>query len=156
MQQLQALCDRADSEGAHTGHIAARSVEARDQAKLDRVGAHHENDWYRWGRRFGGQRGRRAVGRHDHSHPMLNQVGGHDRQSIVAALRPTIFDRDVLALDVASFGQALVKSSNQLAPGVRRRGIKKSDQRNCRLLRARLHRPRHSRASEKGDELAPR
>jgi hypothetical protein len=37
MQQLQAFCDRSDSEGAHTGHIAAGSVEARDQAKLDRI-----------------------------------------------------------------------------------------------------------------------
>ena len=79
MQQLQALCDTADSEGTHTGHIAARPVEARDQTKLDRIRAHHENDRYRWGRRFGGQRGRRTVGRRDHSHPTLNQVGGQDR-----------------------------------------------------------------------------
>ena len=148
MQQLQALCNCADSKRAHTGHIAARSGEARYEAKLDRVGAHHENDWDRWGRCFGSYRRRRALGRHDHSHPTLNQIGRHDREPVVFALPPTIFDRHVPALDVASFGQALVKSSNQLAPGVQRRGIEKSDHRHRRLLRPRDERP-SSRAAER-------
>jgi hypothetical protein len=39
------------------------------------------------------QRCRRAVDRHDHSRSLLNQISGHRRQSIVLALRPTIFDR---------------------------------------------------------------
>src|SRR5262245_58706994 len=49
---------------------------------------------------------------------MLNQIGSYDRQSIGLPLRPTIFDRQVAALDIAGFGQALIKSSNQVAPGV--------------------------------------
>jgi hypothetical protein len=78
-KQLKALCGYADIEGGHTGHITARSGEAGGQTKFDRVGAHYENDGYRWGRCFGGQRRRRAVHCHDHSHPLLNQIGGHRR-----------------------------------------------------------------------------
>ena len=78
VQQLKALCGYAGIEGGHTGHITARSGEARGQTKFDRVGADYENDGYRWGCCFGGQRRRRALS-HDHSHPLLNQIGGHRR-----------------------------------------------------------------------------
>jgi hypothetical protein len=39
VQQLEALCGRGDDTG-HTSHIAAGLAEARDQAKLYRVGAY--------------------------------------------------------------------------------------------------------------------
>jgi hypothetical protein len=54
---------------------------------------------------------------------MLNQIGRQGGQSIISALGPAIFDAHVLALDVASFGQALVKSRDQLAPRLQRPGI---------------------------------
>jgi hypothetical protein len=58
---------------------------------------------------LGSQRRRRTVERRDHSYPTLNQISGHCRQSIILALRPTIFDREVPPLYVASFGQTFVK-----------------------------------------------
>jgi len=36
----------------------------------------------------------------------MNQISRQGRASIVLAFRPTIFDRNVLALDVAGFAQA--------------------------------------------------
>ena len=42
-----------------------------------------------------------AAARDDHGHLTADQIGGQRRQSIVLTLRPTIFDRHVLAFDIA-------------------------------------------------------
>ena len=42
--------DRSDA-----GEIAARPIEARHQAKLDRINARCKNDWYVLRRRFGSE-----------------------------------------------------------------------------------------------------
>ena len=49
--------------------------------------------------------------RGDHGDPATNQIGRQRRQSIVFAFRPAVFDRHVLALDIAGFLQALAKST---------------------------------------------
>ena len=40
----------------------------------------------------------------------LNQISHHRRQLIVLALRPAVFDRDILAIDVTGFAQPFEKS----------------------------------------------
>src|SRR5262249_19739662 len=44
-------------------------------------------------------------------HLATNQIGGQSRQSIVLVLRETVFNRDVLAFDIARFFQALEQLS---------------------------------------------
>ena len=59
-QQLQSLCRRAwPAENANAGDIAARPIEAGDEAALDRIVAAREDDRNRRGCRLGRQRRRR-------------------------------------------------------------------------------------------------
>src|SRR5262249_25688703 len=76
------------------------------------------------------------------------------RQPMVLALRPAIFDCDVLALHEAGLFQALAERGYSVRKRARRRCIEEPDHRHRRLLRARRERPR-SRAPEQRDELAP-
>src|SRR5262249_18060028 len=66
--------------------------------------------------------------------------------------RPTVFDRHILAFDIARFLQALVERRDLLAQRSGRRGIEEAGHRH--LLCACRERP-GCRAAEKRDELAP-
>src|SRR5207247_744760 len=68
--------------------------------------------------------------------------------------RPAVFDRDVLALDIAGLLQATVKLPQTVRVHVRRCGVEEPDHRHHRLLRAHRERPRRGCAAEKSDELA--
>jgi len=70
------------------------------------------------------------------------------------ALSPAIFDRYVLALDIAGFLQALTEPSHVRPVSFRRSGVQETDHRQ-RLLSTRGKRPRCDSAAEKGDEAAP-
>ena len=63
-----------------------------------------------------------------------------------------VFDRDILALDIARVLQALAETAQRLAERIRRLAVKDTDDRH-RLLRARDERPRDSRAAEKANEF---
>ena len=52
-----------------------------------------------------------AAGRGDHGDPSANQIGRQRRQPIDLILGPAVFDRHVLALDIAGVLQALAKSA---------------------------------------------
>jgi hypothetical protein len=69
-------------------------------------------------------------------------------------LRPMVFDRDVLALDVASFANALLKCGPEVLVLFGRAEIHETDHRHRRLLRARSERPRH-RTAERGYQFPP-
>src|SRR5262249_36856940 len=75
--------------------------------------------------------------------------------AIVMALRPTVFDREVPALDIAAFAEALAKCSHHWRVRTGRRAVEKPNYRHRRLLPVCDQRPRHRRAAEKRDELAP-
>src|SRR6516162_6945833 len=69
--------------------------------------------------------------------------------------RRAVFDHDVLALDKASFLQALTEGGHEVH-SVSERGVpQEPDHRHLRLLRARRERPCNRRATEQRDELAP-
>src|SRR5262245_2379088 len=70
--------------------------------------------------------------------------------------RPAVFDRHVLALDVAGVFEALAKSAQAIRQRVRRPAVEQPDHRHRRLLRPRCQRPGDCRAAEQRDELAPR
>src|SRR5262245_48483148 len=71
------------------------------------------------------------------------------------ALRPTVFDRHVPPLDIASVAQAMAERGGELRVRAGRPTIEEPDHRHRRLLRARRERPRGHRAAEQRDELAP-
>jgi hypothetical protein len=86
--------------------------------------------------------------------PTADEVGGHLPQSVISASRPTVFDDDILTLNVASFIQAPMERGDELCEGTGRLAVEPPNHRH-RLLRARRERPRGRRAVEQRDELAP-
>src|SRR5262245_34139396 len=152
MKQLQPL--RAYFQGQRAGacEVAAGPIQAGDKSKCYWVACCEENDWNCRGRSFQRQR-RRSGERRNDGYSTTNQIGCQRRQLIVAALRPTIFYRQILALDIAGFLQALTESTQAVFVQVRRIAAQKSDHGHRRLLRARRERPRR-RAAEQRDELA--
>src|SRR5262249_9795570 len=73
----------------------------------------------------------------------------------ILALRPAIFDRDVLTFDVTGFTQPLTECGQGSRIGRGRCAVEKTDQRDRCLLRPRQDRPADGcRAAEQGDELA--
>src|SRR5262249_20322596 len=81
--------------------------------------------------------------------------GRQHRESVVLILRETIFNDDVLALDIARFFQALAKRRQDVCILAGPPAVEKSDHGHRRLLRVRRERPRGRRAAEQRDELAP-
>ena len=73
-----------------------------------------EDDRDRRGGRFGRKRRRDSSGRDDHGDLSVNQFGRQLRQSIDLIFGPAVFDRDVLALDIAGFLQATVKCAQNV------------------------------------------
>ena len=92
------------SEIGHAGGIAARTIEAFDKSSLDRIDGGHEDN-RDCGR--GSLRRKRAVGRASDDRQTFapNQIGRQCLKPLGVTIRPAIFDRDILAFDVASFTQ---------------------------------------------------
>src|SRR5262249_11926499 len=83
-----------------------------------------------------------------------NQIGGERRKSVIAAFRPAILDRHILALDIAGLLQTLMKRAYHGCEAVGQSAVEEPDHRHRRLLRARRERPRGRRAAEQQYELA--
>jgi hypothetical protein len=92
----------------YAGDIAARPIKAGDEVELHRIAGGSEDNGNRSGRRLCGKR-RRSASRGNHSHLTMNQIGHHRRQPITSALRPAVFDRHVLAINVTGFAQPFEK-----------------------------------------------
>ena len=45
VQQLNAFCDYFDIDNRNARNISTRSIEALNEARLNRIGAHQESDW---------------------------------------------------------------------------------------------------------------
>src|SRR5262245_2337638 len=83
-----------------------------------------------------------------------NEVGRQCWHAIDLVLRPSVFDRDVLAFDIAGFLQTLTERGRHGPIPVGRGAVEKPNHRHRCLLRTRGHRPRRGRAAEQRDELA--
>jgi hypothetical protein len=103
VQEPEPLCRKLHANVADPGEIAARPVEAGNEAQFYRVGASNEDNGNRRGRRLGCERRGGAGWRDDDCHSTADQIGGQFRQSIVVILRPSVFDSHVLAVVVAGF-----------------------------------------------------
>ena len=86
VEQLQPFRRNGADEKADARDIAARPVEAGDEAKLDRVAAAGENDWYRRGDRLGRQR--RTAIRENRRDLTADEFEGLDVCLVVQRLTP--------------------------------------------------------------------
>jgi hypothetical protein len=117
------------------------------------VAASQEGDRDCRGRRLGSKCWWDA-GSGNHGYLTTNQIGRQGRQSIVLALRPTVFDRDVPALDVAGLVQTLPEAGQtDIGVGLGRAGAEIADHRHRLLLRVQRRRRGH-RAAEQQHQLA--
>src|SRR4051812_10670928 len=94
------------------------------------------------------------VVRHDQIDLAADEIGGQCGQPIVMALRPAVFDRQILSLDVAGFAQSLAERGHKWCTQARRPGAEVSDHRHRLLLRPRRERPRDRRAAQQKYQLA--
>src|SRR5262245_14210054 len=131
----------------HAGDIAARPVEISHETACNWIAAADEHD--RYGR--GGSAGRPHgdIWADDHGHLPARQIRRECRQPIELVLRPAKFDRDVVAVDEPGFLQAVAECRYPVNGIGSRGGIKETDHRHCRLLRAHREWPR-CRAAERG------
>ena len=122
------------------------------EAHLHRIGRSREDDRNGRNRLFDRQRARRIGD--DRRHSTADQFKRDDRHAIELSLRPTIFDRYILALDVPGFLQALPERDYCVLVATRRPAVDECHQRPRGLLRSRRERPSR-RTAEGSDEFAP-
>src|SRR3984893_2176453 len=77
----------------------------------------------------------RRIVRDKHPHLTTNQIGRQRRQAIKLTLPPAIFDRHVLALDMAGVGEALPERRDKRFVCCCRCAAEEADYRYRRLLR---------------------
>src|SRR5215510_11618873 len=148
-------CSSSSRFGPTTSYIAAWPIQSGNQSRRDRVGSYREDDGGRCGCRFRSQCRSSTAGSGDHGHFLTNQIGCQFWQSIIAAIRPTILNGDVLTLDLTSSGQAFAESCNDGRRPIRRTHIKVSDHWGGRLLCMGGKRPSRRRTGNNFDEIAP-
>src|SRR5262249_4594737 len=93
---------------------------------------------------------RYMANRHMPAHEFCRQCG----KPIVVTLRPAVFDRNVLAFDVAGFFQTLAECAKEVRIRSGRSAMKITDHWHNPPLRARRERPRDCGAAQKRDDLA--
>src|SRR6516164_1225029 len=118
------------------------------------IAADREHDGYRCRRRLGRQYRRITALRHNERHMAAYEFCRQCGKAIVVTLRPAVFDRDVLAFDVAGFLQTLAERANEVRIRSGRSAMKITDHWNNRSLRARRQRPRR-RAAECSQQFPP-
>jgi hypothetical protein len=141
VQETEPLGPEIGAQRAHPGCVTSGLVQARDQSCLHWVWA-GKYDRDSRGCAFGGECRARASSRDDNFNPAPNEIGCQLCKSIVLTLGRAVFDRDVLALGIASFLPALTECGHQVHGAFNRRTPKEPDHRHRRLLRARGKRPR--------------
>jgi hypothetical protein len=153
-QEFQPLCRQLGREETDAGQIPGRPSEAGNEANSHRVITGHEDDGDRRRCRLGCEY-RRYTGRSDYGNLTTNKISRQHWQSIKLILGPAVFDRHVLAHDIASLLQALVERPQPFRDRIGRSGVQIPNHRHRWLLRARRERPRDRRAAEQCDELSP-
>src|ERR1700730_7191659 len=109
VQQFQPFRRDLYARLCHTRNVSTRSAKAGDETQLDRVAARFKDDRNGHGCRLCYDRCR-SAGRSDHAYLAAHQIGRHYWQAVVSIICPAVFDQNILAIDVAGFGQTFVKS----------------------------------------------
>ena len=103
-----------------------------------------------WERRSDATNG--AVG-YDHRNAAADETGCKRRQPIILIFRPAVFNRNILALDIAAFLEALEERNGEELGVISGLFAEEPDHRHRQLLRR--HRRPHRRAPQPRDELPP-
>jgi len=114
VQQLQPFRGQLRSDEADAGGVPARVCQTRDEASFDRIIACREHDGNGRGRCLGFPYP--TPGRDEDRNVAANQIRRQSRQSIVSALGPPKFDRDILAFDESGLAEAVAKGGNVGVP----------------------------------------
>ena len=133
--------------------VAAWSVQARDEAVADRVGAFREHDRNGSGCCLCRDRRGHAAGNEDDRRLAPDQIGCEFGQPVELVVSEAIFDCDRAAFDKASLVQALQDRRQRWRITFARCADEKPDYRHRRLLRTCGERPRRSRTAKRGYEL---
>src|SRR5262249_20631258 len=150
LEQLEAFLVELDVECDEACDVCVRAGKIGDKAGIDDVPNASEHDWNRCSCAFGREGGGCSPG-HDQIHGQRDQFCGKVGVAFLTALRETIFDDQVLTLDVAEFSQPAPKALDRPQLQI---GHQPDALHPHRLLRARRERPRSCRAAEERDELA--
>src|SRR5262245_18195466 len=113
MQKPELLCHKPRIQGGNSGHVTAGSVEADDEASLDRIDSDHEHNRNCRGRSFGSESRGYAARSRDEAHRPAYEISRQLRQPAVFAMRPAVLDRHVAALDVPSFTEPFAESGRE-------------------------------------------
>src|SRR5262249_55207228 len=111
-QEFQPLRRQLIAEKIDPRQIAALPIEAGDEAQPDRVFAGAEDDRDRRRCRLGCECRGGTSGRNHYRYLPANQFGRQRRQPLELPLSPAIFDRHVLALDIAAVLEALAECAH--------------------------------------------
>src|SRR5262245_63973938 len=116
-QEIKSFAPKVYAESGHAGQVATRPVQAGDQPVSHRLAAVYKYD--RDGR--GGRLGRKCWGKctscDDHRHVPADQISSQCWQPSGLTISPTVFDRQISALDIARFGEARAKRSEERRVG---------------------------------------
>jgi hypothetical protein len=149
--KLQTLSFEITTEDGYAGDIATRVIEAGNVSKPYGIVPERSDDRNCFGRSDDSNVG--AARPDQDGWPAANKISGEFRKTIDVAIRPPIFDRDVLTLNKSSLIQALRERGNEMGKARGGLSVQKDDQRRL-LLRARYERPCRHNASNP-DEFAP-
>ena len=125
VEYAEPLCLRRSSQQADACSISARSAKASDQPHFDGVTPGREHDWYRGCGSFRCQYGWFAPSCNQHRDPAANEFRCKRGKTIILALGPTVFDRDVLPLDVSVSLKASAERINQMSGIIKRPATQK-------------------------------
>ena len=151
-QQLKTFLVELGTKDRESCEIAARVSQAVDQPPRNRVDPNDEYDRDRSAGFAGRARSRNPARRENHIHFPRDEFGGQARQPVKMCFRPAIFDREVVAVDIAGFEKTLAKRF-EIEVRVSRTTTEEADHR--RLLLSRNLSRGHRCAAEKGKKLTP-
>src|SRR4029453_10173540 len=100
MKERQALSLQRLLKDIYSGCIAARPIEAHDQAGCDQIDAAYEDNWNRCGCRVSGQPRAPPPRRNDHGYTPADNISGQRYKSISLTIRRTEINRYVFAFNI--------------------------------------------------------
>src|SRR6516225_147232 len=101
-------------ENVHSSCVAVRSIKAVDQTGCDWIGVACEDNWNRCCCRVGGDCRGGAPCRDNHRYGSDDQIPSQRHKSIGFTIRGAVFDRYILAFDVAGTFQGLAECCHQV------------------------------------------
>jgi hypothetical protein len=100
-QQFEPLCRQLSRDEIDTCQVAGRPSKTGDKAEPDRVIADDEDNWDSRSSRLGRECRSRPFRGGDYGDLSANEVARQGRQPLILTFRPAVFDRYILALDIA-------------------------------------------------------